>query len=88
MVNDDNINSAILKADTRVSKFFDKQDDEKNNDDGSEEFKRQFIRSVIESPQLLSLIMKAEPERMKRLIEKYGKDLNFDTTINSISNGV
>jgi len=63
-----NLESAQMKAKARLARYRDK----KPVDDGSEEFKREFVKGIMQDPTLMEYAMKNDPEGMSRLMKRYG----------------
>ncbi len=69
-----NLESAHMKAQARLARY----EDKKKGTGNIEELKREMIRGLVQSPMLLETVMKTDPERMKRLIERYAKDIPIE----------
>lgn len=63
--------SARLKAQARV-KSFSRKTSQSGGDQDAEKFKREYVKIIMENPRILQDMMKAHPNEMKDLIQRYG----------------
>jgi len=74
-----------MKAQARLGRYRDKQ---KNNGGDIDSFKKDFVRRIVQNPEMLQAMMKADPEGMHRLIERYAKDISTGIPVPTINQGV